>query len=632
MPKSCNGKILKVDLSNEKIEIENPSEVFYRRYMGGRNWAAYHLLKENKPNIDPFNPENRVIFATSIITGVPIPGACRFTGATKSPLTGGYGEAEAGGWWGPELKFAGYDAVVISGKADRPVYLWIQDGEVEIRPAEHLWGKTTGKVERLIRKELGDDRIRVLQIGPAGEKLVRFAGVVNELRHFNGRTGIGAVMGSKNLRAIAVRGNRKIKVNDPEKIRHLAKWFSQKMKQHPGMLWHRDLGTAKAVVPLSEMGMLPTRNFREGTIDAAEMISGERMKETIIVGEEGCYACPVKCKKKVKIEGKHQVDPIYGSPEYETIGAFGPLCGIVDIKAIAKANELCNKYGIDTISTGAIIAFAMECYENGIITNKDTDGIDLKFGSAKAMLKLVEMIANRKGIGDILAEGSLRAAKKFGKGAEKFAIQVKGQECPLHEPRGKWGVGLGYAVSPTGADHLVAAHDPCFETEGDFLDQVRPLGILEPVNSLDLGPQKIRLFSYLQCAWSLYNVLDICIFVGVPEQSMFSFRNLVEIIEAATGWRTSVFELMKLGERSVNLTRIFNIREGFTSKEDTLPERFFQPLQKGPLEGKYIPKNEFIKALDLYYKMRGWSSDGIPQLHKLQELDIEWASPSVGGV
>jgi len=281
---------------------------------------------------------------------------------------------------------------------------------------------------------------------------------------------------------------------------------------------------------------------------------------------------------------------------------------------------------MDTISTGAVVAFAMECYENGIITRKDTDGIDLKFGSAEAMLKLIEMIANRRKIGDILAEGSLRAAKKFGKGAEKLAIHVKGQECPLHEPRGKWGVGLGYAVSPTGADHLVVAHDPCFETEGDFLDQIKPLGILEPINSLDLGPQKVRLFTYLQCAWSLYNVLDMCIFVGVPEQSMFTFHNLVEIIEAATSWQTSVFELMKVAERSINLSRIFNIREGFTSKEDVLPERFFQPLQKGPLEGEYIPKDEFRRALELYYKMRGWNSNGVPQLHKLQELDIEWAS------
>jgi len=256
MFKSYNGKILKIDLSLGKIEIENPSEVFYRRYMGGRNWAAYYLLKENKPNVDPFDPENRVIFATSIITGIPIPGACRFTAATKSPLTG-----EAGGWWGPELKFAGYDAVVISGKADRPVYLWIQDGEVEIRSAEHLWGKTTGEVESLIREELRDDRVRVLQIGPAGEKLVRFACVVNELRHFNGRTGIGAVIGSKNLRAIAVRGKKKINVNNPEKIRYLAKWFSQKMKQHPGMLLHRDLGTAKAVVPLSKMGIRDRRKI-----------------------------------------------------------------------------------------------------------------------------------------------------------------------------------------------------------------------------------------------------------------------------------------------------------------------------------------------------------------------------------
>jgi len=627
MSKSYNGRILKVNLSTGKIEIENPPESFYRRYMGGRNWAAYYLLKENKPGIDAFDPENRLVFATSIITGIPLPGACRFTAATKSPLTGGYGEGEAGGWWGPELKFAGYDALVISGKADEPVYLWIHDEKVETRPAKHLWGKTTGEVENIIRQELGDDHVRILQIGLSGEKLVRFACIVNGLTHFNGRTGIGAVMGSKNLRAIAVRGKSKIGMATQGKIHSLAKWFNQKMKEYAGMRIHRNLGTAKAIIPLSEMGMLPTRNFQEGTIDGAEMISGEKIKETIKVDEEGCFACPVRCKKKVEVkEEKYQVDQIYGGPEYETIGAFGPLCGITDIKAIAKANELCNKYGIDTISTGVTVAFTMECFENGIITIKDTDGIDLKFGNAEAMLQLVEMIARREGIGNILAEGSLRAAKRFGREAEKFVMQVKGQECPLHEPRGKWGVGLGYAVSPTGADHLQAAHDPCFETEGDFLDQVKSLGIIEPVDSFDLGPRKIRLFTYLQYAWSLYNVLGLCIFVGVPEQHMFTFHNLVEIIEAATGWQTSVFELMKLGERSINLTRIFNLREGFTSKEDTLPERFFQPLQKGALKGKYIPKDKFKEALNLYYKMMGWNSDGVPQLHKLQELDIEWTS------
>ena len=624
MPYGYTGKVLRVDLSREKVWIEEPDELFYRKYMGGRAIVAYYLLKELETGIDPLSPNNIIVFATSVITGAPFPGNSRYTIAAKSPLTLGYGEAEAGGFWGPELKFAGYDAVVIKGRADSPVYIWIHNEDAEIRDARKLWGMITGDIQSAIRKELNDDRVRVACIGPAGEKMVRFACVISDLRHAAGRTGLGAVMGSKNLKAVAVRGTGKIKIKDPNKIREFSRSFFEKFKDHPLAYILHDLGTAKNVLPLNEMGLLPTRNFHNGYFEKAEEISGEKMKETILIRREACYGCGVACKRVVKVNEPYTVDPQYGGPEYETIGTFGSLCQISDLKAIAKANELCNKYGLDTISTGLTIAFAMECYENGIITKKETDGIDLKFGNAQAMVKLVEDIALRRGLGDILAEGSMRAAKKFGSKAEDLAMHVKGQELPAHEPRGKWAVGLGYAVSPTGADHLQAAHDVCFDSEGEYVDHLSPLGILEPVKSQSLGPRKMRLFCYLQCLWSLYNVLDLCIFVGFPEYpGLFTISDLPKIVKAVTGWETSVYELMKAGERGINMLRIFNMREGFTRNDDSLPERLFKPLESGALKGTYIPKTEFEKARVLYYEMMGWDPQiGEPTRAKKEELGI----------
>jgi aldehyde:ferredoxin oxidoreductase len=468
MPYGYHARILRVDLSTREVKVEEPPEIIYRRYLGGGALASHYLLKELKPGIDPFSPENLLVFATSVICGTPCAGASRFTVAAKSPLTGGYGEAEAGGWWGPELKFAGYDAVLITGRAETPAYLWVHDGEAEIRDARRIWGMFSGEAQEAIRKELGDSRVRVALIGPGGERLVRYACVINELRHANGRAGMGAVMGSKNLKAIAVRGTKKLQLHDPDTIRTVSRWVARNYERQPGSL--HDLGTARGVLPLNQRGILPTRNFRSGVFDQAEEISGEKMKETILTGRESCYACPIRCKRQVRIEeGNFRVQPEYGGPEYETIGSFGSLCCIGDLKAISKAHELCQKYSLDTISTGTTIAFAMECYEKGLIDGKDTGGINLSFGNKEAMVTMIEKIARREGLGDILAEGVMRAAVKIGRGAKQYAQHVKGQELPLHEPRGKTGLGLAYALSPTGADHCEAAHDPIFEKPGKWL-------------------------------------------------------------------------------------------------------------------------------------------------------------------
>ncbi|HEX2987910.1 MAG TPA: aldehyde ferredoxin oxidoreductase family protein, partial [Chloroflexota bacterium] len=534
------------------------------------------------------------------------------------------GEAEAGGWWGPELKLAGFDAILITGKSPKPVYLWIHDGDVAIRDASAIWGKGTGEAQEMIRRELGDAKIRVAQIGPAGEKMVRYACVLNELKHSNGRSGLGAVMGSKNLRAIAVRGTGKPNLHDPARVDEVRKQIQGNYHRTPGDM--HDLGTSGGIPFLDMRGILPTRNFKEGSFEGADQISGQAMRDTILTGRGTCYGCYVACKREVKTGEPYNVDPLYGGPEYETIGSLGSLCGISDLPAIAKGNEVCNALGLDTISVGTTIAFAMEAFEAGILTTKDTDGIELRFGNADAMLKLLPMIANRTGIGDLLAEGAKRAADKLGRGAEAMAMHARGQEFPMHEPRGKCSLAVGYAVSPTGACHMEAPHDTDFEMEGGAgLEAIAPLGVFEPVESTDIGPAKMRTFFPGQQVWNLYNCIGVCDFVGAPTGPM-TLPMLVDYLNAVTGWNTSLYELIKVGERSQTMARLYNIREGFTAEDDRLPERMFQGLENGALKGVGLDRKRFEDAKRLYYEMAGWDPlSGVPTNGKLAELDLLWA-------
>jgi aldehyde:ferredoxin oxidoreductase len=633
MPYGYNGKILRVDLTTGEMKAEEPGEIVYRTYLGGGGLASYYLLRELKPGIDPLSADNILIFSSNVLSGAPIAGMTRFTVAAKSPLTGAYGEAEAGGFWGPELKFAGYDAVIITGKAAKPSYLWINDGKAEIRSAEKIWGLETGPAQDMIREEVGEKRARVAQIGPGGENLVRFACVVNELKHINGRTGMGAVMGSKNLKAIAVRGTKKMEMHDPERLREMAKNLAGLIGQHGPNKLLRKVGTSNLVVPLSNQGILPTHNFRTGFFAGAEKIGGDQMVATILTGEESCYACSVKCKRAVKVSSgpyatseKH----MYGGPEYETLAALGSLLCIDDLEAIAKGNEMCNRYALDTISTGVAIGFAMECYEKGILTRADTEGIEFKFGNPEAMVKGIEWIATRRpGLGDLLADGVKIAAAKLGQGSEKFSLHIKGQELPLHDPRGKIGQALSFATSPTGADHVRAPHDTAFQAPGPNLDRIAVLGILEPIPAREMGPRKVRNFTYLHFIWSLYESLGVCNFVAGPVWAL-TLTRLVEVVQAITGWETSLWELLKVGERTVTMGRVFNLREGFGRKDDTLPDRLFEPLESGALQGVGIDRAEFEDLLTLYYEAMGWDAgDGIPTRGKLAELNLYWLNELV---
>ena len=618
MVNGYTGNILRVDLTNEKTSIENPEDIFFRRYIGGEAFVAYYLLKELKSGIDPLGIDNKLIFATGPLTGYAIPGTGRNSVGAKSPLTGGFGEAEVGGHWGAELKHAGFDGIIIEGKAKNPVYIWIHDEEAEIKDASHLWGKITGEAEAIIKEELGDKFIRVAQIGPGGENLVRYACIINDLRNAAGRSGMGAVMGSKNLKAIAVRGHKKLDISDKEKIRAKIREFND--VAYKPVSGYFKYGTGYGIMEqFASSGNLPTRNFRDGDFEYAKDLDPGIMKEEIGLKMEACYACSIRCKKIVDIGEPWNVDPIYGGPEYESIGAFGSNCGINNLKAVCKANELCNKYSIDAISTGVSIGFAMECYENGILTDNDTNGIKLNFGNEKAIVQMVELIAKREGLGDILAEGVKRAAEKIKNGSEKFAMHVKGQEIPMHEPRLKQGLGVGYAVSPTGAEHMANMHDTSIASERSITVHTA-IGILEPLEIDDIGIKKIRALVYYTNWRNLLNALLICYFVP------WDYVDIPEIVRAVTGWYTSSWELMKVGERITSMARVFNIREGFKTEDDWLPERFFQPHTSGALSQTSIKSDDFKSAIINYYRMMGWNEDGIPTKSKLEELDIEWVS------
>lgn len=625
MPNSYSGKILHVDLTAEKWWVEELPESIYRKYLGGGALATYFMLRDMKPGIDPLGPDNLLIFMTSVINGLPLSGANRYSAAGKSPLSGGFGEAEAGGYWGPEFKRTGFDGAIIHGKAAKPTYLYVHDKTVEFRDATKYWGQLAGEVQDGLIEELGDKGICVLQTGVAGENGVLYAAITNQLRHYHGRAGLGAVMGSKNLKAIVARGKERVGPAERDQAMGVIKWFRENYDQeHDGMHLH---GTAGGIDGLDRDGILPTRNFRDGSFENAHDISGVKMSQTILTDRGTCFACNVACKREVEVE-ERGVSPKYGGMEYEIIGALGSLCGVGDMGAVAEASQWVNRYVMDGISAGVAIAFAMECYEAGILTKADTDGLELTWGNADAVIAMIHKIGRREGLGNILADGVKRAAEKFGKGAERFALHVKGQELPMHEPRGKRSLALAYSISPTGADHMEAIHDPAWEGLGVVDNGLSEIGLIEPVNRMDMGPAKVRAFFYSQVLWNFYNSVGMCDFVGAPINAL-KLSQLCDYINAATGWDMTTWELIKVGERANTMARLFNLREGFTADDDMLPQRMFEPMQNGHLEGVAIDKDEFLQMRKTYYQMAGWGEEGHPTTAKLAELDLLWTMDKV---
>lgn len=632
MLKGTTGKILRVDLTRRTISTEQIDEAFYRLYPGGKALAAYYLLRELPKDVDALSPENILILANGLLTGAPFSTATRFNAIAKSPLSRGFGESEAGGYWGPELKMAGWEAIIIKGRAESPVYLWVHNDHAELCDARDLWGREPDEVQNKIRETHNDKLIRVLQIGIAGENLVRYASLTNDLRHFNGRNGMGAVMGSKNLRAVAVRGNSKYLelANDPQPIAELGRALAKRVKDHPQAWDLQDKGTPGLVDGLNAAGILPTRNFHQGAFEKVDSLRWVEYEKNLLTARRSCYACAVRCKREVAVDDRYQVTDAYGGPEYETLDGLGPNCGIDDLQAIAKGNELCNRYGLDSISTGSVIAFAMECFEHELIGLKETGGIDLRFGNVSAMLALIDMIAHRKGIGDLLAEGTRRAAEIIGGDAKFFAMQVKGQELPMHDPRGKIGIGIGYAINDAGADHLTSVHDPMVANPDSLgFKGAAVLGI-EAVPAREISGRKIKNYAILENWASAGKVTGMCFFGPTP-RSFIQVDELVMAVRAATGWDVDKHDLLRIGERATNMARAFNIREGFTREDDRLPERLFTPLENGALQGVAISKPDFQQAMIDLYKLKGWDpATTAPTREKLRELEIEWVADVIG--
>jgi len=614
------GKALRVDLSSGSITEEALDATYLRRYVGGWGFIAHTLLTELSVGIDPLGPENRLVFTTGPLTGQALAGGGRHMVGAKSPLTGGFGASECGGHFGAELKRTGWDTIIIQGASERPVYLWIDDDNAELRPAEDLWGRETYDVQERIRDELGDRRIRVAQCGIAGQNLVPLANIVHDATRAAGRTGLGAVMGSKRLLAVAVRGSRRPKAADPERTREIGQWFRDHY-QETGSAVFSTLGTMRMVRALQEAGGLPTRNFREGQFEGFEKISAEAQMEQITLRRDTCFGCPVRCKWVVEVDDeRYPVEPEYGGPEYETTGAFGHNCGVDDIRVTARANRLCNAYGLDTIGTGVTISFAIECYERGLIGPEDTGGLHLRFGDGDAVLALIEQIARREGLGALLAEGSRRAARKIGPEAMAYAVQIKGQEVAMHDPRVKFGHGLGIAVSPTGADHMHSVHDSGYETPGG-IEGLMPLGILEPLPYDDLSVDKVRMVRYAMMWRVGYNLTGLCYF------HFYTPQQVANLVSAVTGWNTSVMELWLAAERAYDMARAFNAREGFGPQDDMLPPRLFEPLPAGPKAGVAITKEEFVRARDCFYALMGWDPEtAAPTRAKLEDLGVGWVA------
>ena len=627
------GKILHVNLTTGQITIEQPSEEFYRTYWGGSAMGVYYLLKNTPPDADPLGPDNTLSFMLSATTGVAISGQSRATATAKSPLSGLIGDSQAGGFWPAELKFAGFDGIVITGKSPKPVYLWIHDGEAELRDASHLWGTlhVTGETERAIKQELGDDKIQVAQIGPGGEQMIRFAAVMNMSNRAHGRTGMGAVMGSKNLKAVAVRGHGKVSVADKDAVTQLARLASTRLPSYPDMKGLQDYGTASVLGYQNSVGGLPTRNYSSGVFEQADNLSGEKMSDTILKENDTCYACVVRCKRVVETEYKGvQVEPLYGGPEYETLGTFGSYCGIGDMSAVALAHQMCDQYGVDTITCGATIAFAMECFEQGLLTLQDTGGIALRFGDADAMLAMLHKIVRRDGLGDLLANGSAYAARKIGRGAEDWVVAVKNQELPAHMPQVKRSLALVYAVNPFGADHQSSEHDPGYTAEASpiSLERMAQIGLTSPQPDRALNLEKARLALYTEWNYSFMDTADLCQFVYGPSWQLLGPTEMTELMRAVTGWGMTVDDMQRIGERRLNLMRAFNAREGAGRERDMLPRRLFdQPLKGGPSDGVFIARGELEAGLNDYYELAGWDKvTGMPTQSKLEELGLGWAA------
>jgi aldehyde:ferredoxin oxidoreductase len=603
-------RILYVDLTTGKTETKPLKMEMAKNYIGGIGLGMRLFLDNSKPGTDPFSPENPLLFITGPLTGTMAPSAGNsYAVVSKSPLTEGINEAKAHGFFGAELKRAGYDAVIFTGKSEKLVYAWIDDDSIQLLDAQHLTGKSPQETEETIREELGDYYIRVSAIGEAGEKLSRIGCIINDEFRAIGRGGMGAVMGSKNLKAVAVRGTNDVNVANLEEFTEFVRTIHERMKG-PATRKYRTLGTPENVLVLNALAALPTRNFNQATFEGAEKVSGEYLNERYIKKIIGCATCGMRCDHIALVpEGEYKGST--SRVEFECLWSLGPLCGVDRLDAIIEAIRLCDYYGIDGISAGVIVAFAMDLYENGIITKKDTDGLELNFGNPEALVETIKRMGTRKGwLGDVLAEGSMRAAEKIGKGAEKYANHIKGMELPGYDLRTLKTAALGFSVSYRGACHLRSgAYSPDVKGKVDRF-------------KIEKGRGKI-----VMDGEDLYNVVDSLILCKFSRGVMYEgLKDMANYYTLATGFEMTPEELLKAGERINNLARVLNIREGKgTRKYDTLPWKIMNvPVpDEGVAKGAVVNQKEFDIGLDDYYDVRGWTKEGIPTSQKLKELGLD---------
>jgi aldehyde:ferredoxin oxidoreductase len=613
------GKILRVNLTDGQISEEFPDEETLKMYLGGSGLATKYLIDEVPKGIDPLGPENKLIFMTGPLTGTPSPSTGRYSIVAKSPLTGLWGEANSAGFWGRDLKRSGFDGVIFEGISPNPVYLVTEDGKAELKDASHLWGKNTSETTKLIREELGE-KFNVACIGIGGENLVKYAAVMNDCDKPNygraaGRCGMGTVMGSKKVKAIACKGDAKIEVAKPDEYRAEAKqrydWVNQSLLK----MTLEVFGTATMVDLVNIKGGLPTNNWQTGVFPEADKINGTAINETILTARKPCFACPIACGRVAEIkEGKYKSTG--EGPEYESLGALGTMCGVDNLEAITLAHFLCNEYGLDVISAGNTIGFAMECFQKGILTKEHTDGREFNFGNADLVIDLIPIISKREGIGDLLAEGTRNMAKKLGKGSEKFAMNVKGLELPAYDSRAAKITGLAYATANRGGCHITGyIEGPAFLSMPFMIVENASVG-----DVLNENPEDTKVVKEFEDAFGLFDAIGGCKFMGM----VLASEDWASLIEKLLGYDFSKEDFAKMGERLYNLARVYNMREGATRTDDTLPPRMLEePMPDGPAKGETV---NLEPLLDAYYEYRGWDKEtGKPTKEKLKELGLEWA-------
>ncbi|HKZ87168.1 MAG TPA: aldehyde ferredoxin oxidoreductase family protein [Anaerolineae bacterium] len=597
-----SGAILRINLTDRRVTREPIDRKLCEDYVGGRGLTSYLLYREMDPAIDPLGPENKLMFGAGPLTGTGAVAASRYVVVCKSPLTGTIACSNSGGFFGPEMKFAGYDAIIFEGKAQKPVYVWINDEHVEIRPADHLWGKTPEEIDDAVRAAT-NPLTKVACIGPAGEKLSLLAGVVNDRQRLAARSGVGAVMGSKNLKAVAVRGTGSIRLADPESFWFAALDVLKKVVNDPVSFGSfRAYGTANLVNLINEMGAYPTRNFQEEVFEGAAATSGEAIAENILLKNRACFACPIACTRVSEVKD----GPYQGrgeGPEYETTWAFGALCGVSNLEAIAKANFLCRDYGIDSISAGATVACAMELFEKGYAPESDI-GFPLRFGDAEAMIRATIVMGERDGeFGALMADGSYRLAAHYGH--PELFMGVKKLEMAAYSPRVFQGMALHYATSNRGACH-VRGNTVAAELYG--IPKYVPPDALEGKEELVRRP--------FQNSTAFVDSSGICLFTKFA----ITHREIVSMMAPATGIDFTFDKSIVQGDRIWNMERLFNLRAGFTAADDTLPDRMLEPVPGGPRAGS---RAELQKNLQTYYQLRGWDERGVPTRQKLAELGLE---------